>query len=88
MPAPRTSFPFPFLPLIMAIRKTEITITGMSCGHCERSVKDAISELDGIVSTHVSHTAGKAEVEFDDEKNSGEQIIAAVNETGIYKAIA
>lgn len=58
----------------------------MSCGHCERSVKDAISELEGILSVNVSHTSGKAEVDFDDEKVTGDQIVAAINETGIYSA--
>ena len=28
--------------------KTEITITGMTCGHCEMSVTNAIATLEGI----------------------------------------
>lgn len=70
----------------MAIQKTEITVTGMSCGHCERSVKEAIGELDGIVSVNITLATGKTEVEFDDARTSVEQIKNAVNETGIYKA--
>lgn len=70
----------------MPIQKTEITVTGMSCGHCERSVKDAISELDGITGVNITLATGKTEVEFDDAKVSVQQIKNAVNETGIYSA--
>ncbi|WP_341926316.1 heavy-metal-associated domain-containing protein [Nocardioides psychrotolerans] len=38
------------------------TITGMTCGHCEASVREEISELPGVESVEVSHTAGTAVV--------------------------
>lgn len=70
----------------MALQEIEIPVTGMSCGHCERSVKNAITELDGILAVEVSHLTGIATVRFDDTKVTDEQIRAAVNETGIYTA--
>ncbi len=36
------------------------TITGMTCGHCEASVREEVSEIPGVESVEVSHTAGTA----------------------------
>jgi copper chaperone len=58
----------------------------MTCGHCEKSVKNAIAELDGVIETKVNLADGSAEVIFDDSKVSEAQIKSAVNETGIYTA--
>ncbi len=70
----------------MANKTITIKISGMTCGHCEKSVKNAISELDGVMETKVNLSSSNAEVTFDDSKVSESQIKSAVNETGIYKA--
>lgn len=70
----------------MANQTITIKIAGMSCGHCEKAVKHAISELDGVLETKVNLSAANADVTFDDTKVSEAQIKLAVNETGIYKA--
>jgi copper chaperone len=64
-----------------------IKIEGMTCGHCEKTVKNEILKLDGVSEAKVSQSAGIAEVTFDDAKVSEMQIKNAVNETEIYKAI-
>lgn len=70
----------------MAKNTITIKVSGMTCGHCEKSVKSAISELDGVADVNVSLSSGSAQITFDDSKVSESQIKAAVNETGIYKA--
>lgn len=53
--------------------KKTIKINGMMCGHCERKVKDALSEI-GEVET-VSHTDGKAILNTDKDDNTIKKVI-------------
>jgi copper chaperone CopZ len=70
----------------MALTELNLKITGMTCGHCERSVANEIKALDGIASVQVNHQSGTGIVVFNDAMVSISQIIAAVEETGIYHA--
>lgn len=72
----------------MALTELNLKITGMTCGHCERSVANEIKALDGIASVQVNHNSGTGIVVFNDAMVSVSQIIAAVEETGIYHAEA
>lgn len=38
-------------------------VEGMSCGHCEKAVKNALSELEGVKSVLVDLSSKKVEVE-------------------------
>ena len=40
--------------------KKTMTIEGMSCGHCEATVKKALEALEGVTAAEVSHSAGTA----------------------------
>ena len=40
--------------------KKTLTIEGMSCGHCEATVKKALEALEGVTAAEVSHSAGTA----------------------------
>lgn len=42
---------------------TTYQITGMTCGHCEMSVREELGEIDGVTSVTASHEAGSAVVE-------------------------
>ena len=42
-------------------------IEGMMCGHCEATVKKALEDLEGVKEAAVSHEAGTAVVEIDDQ---------------------
>lgn len=72
----------------MALTELNLKITGMTCGHCERSVANEIKALDGIASVQVNHNSGTGIVVFNDAMVSVSQILAAVEETGIYHAEA
>jgi len=54
-------------------------ITGMSCNHCVKSVEEAVKMLPV---ERYDVTIGSLYVEYDSEKVTKEQIIAAVEDVG------
>lgn len=42
---------------------TELTITGMTCHHCELSVQEEVGALEGVSAVVADHNAGTARVE-------------------------
>ncbi len=46
--------------------QTIFKISGMSCEHCERHVREALEEIEGVASAQVSHTENTATVEHAD----------------------
>ena len=67
------------------MEKIEITIEGMTCGHCAMSVTNEIATIEGVTSVRVDHQTGKAHVEA--QGVSDEQLSTAVEEAG-YQATA
>ncbi|MVN85648.1 heavy metal transport/detoxification protein [Deinococcus sp. HMF7620] len=41
---------------------TELSITGMTCGHCERAVREALLAVPGVENAQVNLPAGQATV--------------------------
>ncbi|AZQ77786.1 MAG: heavy-metal-associated domain-containing protein [Flaviflexus sp.] len=64
---------------------TEFDVTGMTCGHCEASVREEVTEIAGVDSVEVSHETGKLVVNAS-APVSDSDVIAAVDEAG-YKAV-
>ncbi|CCE54643.1 MAG: heavy-metal-associated domain-containing protein [Corynebacterium casei] len=60
------------------------TVEGMTCGHCEMSVKEEIGEITGVTGVSADHTTGQVSVEGTDFND--EQVSAAVAEAG-YKLV-
>jgi len=63
--------------------KIEISIEGMTCGHCAMTVTNELATLEGVSNVQVDHAAGKATVEC--EGVSEDQLSAAIEEAG-YQA--
>ena len=61
---------------------TTLKVTGMTCGHCVRSVTDAIGALDGVQSTNVELKDGRATIVFDEARVSPRDIVSAVMDEG------
>lgn len=59
---------------------TTYTVTGMTCGHCELSVKEELSEISGVTDVTADHTTGAVTVTG--EGFSDDQVAAAVAEAG------
>ncbi len=66
----------------MAKEITDITVEGMSCSHCENSVKKAVGALAGVDKVSVDLANKKVTVEFDPEKVTGKQIFDAIEDQG------
>ncbi len=65
---------------------TTLSVSGMTCGGCEKAVTAALVEVPGVVKVgKVCHKAGEATVYYDAEKTTAEALTAAVVDKG-YKA--
>lgn len=64
---------------------TEYTVTGMSCGHCENSVREEIGEIGGVEVVSVSAETGKLVVSSDRPIDDA-AVLAAVDEAGYQAA--
>ncbi|MCB5275873.1 Copper chaperone CopZ [Arthrobacter sp. SO5] len=64
---------------------SEYQVTGMTCGHCETSIREEIGQIAGIQSIDVSAKTGRlvvtSQAELDDAA-----VLAAVSEAG-YGAV-
>ena len=59
-----------------------ITVTGMSCDHCRRSVTEALSKLPGVSGVAVDLASGKASWQGDDSPAALAAAKAAVEAIG------
>ena len=59
--------------------KQTFTVTGMTCGHCEKSVKQAILALDPHAQVSIDRTHNRVEV---DSVEARETIAAVIAEEG------
>lgn len=58
-------------------------VQGMTCGHCERAVSQAVKTLDPQAEVRIDRAAGKVEVQSEQPR---EAIIAAISEEGYATA--
>lgn len=59
-----------------------LKVGGMTCGHCEKRVHDAISKVDGVSKAEVSLNESRATVEYDPKKTNEAEIKSAVLKAG------
>jgi copper chaperone len=60
---------------------TEYAVTGMTCGHCEMSVREELAELAGVSDVSADHTTGRVVV-TSAEPLDRSAVAAAVEEAG------
>lgn len=65
--------------------KATLKIEGLSCGHCVNAVSTILKDTKGVLSYQVS-LPNNAEIEFDENLVSLEQIKKEINDSEIYKA--
>ena len=63
-----------------------LQITGMSCGHCVRTVEEALQSVDGTEVLGVG--VGSAQVRYDPERVSQERLVEVVERKGFGVAAA
>jgi len=56
-----------------------LTVEGMSCGHCERSVEEALEGVAGVEEATADRESASATVEGDADPDA---LVAAVSEAG------
>lgn len=57
------------------------TVSGMTCGHCEASVREELGELPGVTVVEASHQTGRVVVTSDGPLDPA-AVSAAVEEAG------
>lgn len=63
----------------------EFQVTGMSCGHCEASVRGEVSKLAGVENVDLSAASGRLVV-TSAEPLADADVLAAVDEAGYTAA--
>ncbi|WP_164669299.1 copper chaperone CopZ [Virgibacillus doumboii] len=67
--------------------QTTLDVRGMTCGHCESSVKGALQGLEGVQTVEVDLGSGKVDVTYDDTKVTIAAMREAVEDQG-YDVVA
>ena len=63
----------------------EYTVTDMTCGHCEASVRGEVSKIEGVQDVRVSAASGSLTIVASGEL-ADDAVLAAVDEAG-YSAV-
>ncbi|HEX3029291.1 MAG TPA: copper chaperone CopZ [Clostridia bacterium] len=66
----------------MASEVKTLNVEGMSCSHCENSVKKAVGELNGVFSVAVDLKGKRVTIEFDPDKVSVDTIKDTIEDQG------
>ncbi len=66
----------------------KLRVSGMTCGHCQAKVENALKSVTGVYSAIIDLPDGEAEVDFDDDAVTTEQLVAAVAKAGYGAKVA
>ena len=59
-----------------------LEVNGMTCGHCEKAVKGALEELEGVHGIEIHLDAGKVDVKYDEAFVTKEKMKDAIEDQG------
>jgi copper chaperone len=60
--------------MVIAMENLTLSVTGMTCGGCENSVKRALGRIDGVADVTASHVEKRVVVSLDPTKVTAQQI--------------
>lgn len=66
----------------------KLRVTGMTCAHCQAKVERALQQARGVYSAIVELDTGEADIDFDDDSTTTEQLVAAVTQAGYGAKVA
>ena len=69
-------------------KQIELTVRGMSCGHCEMRVSKALSGVEGVREAKASHEKGEAVVTLEPKAEVNVAALVAAVEGAGYEAEA
>ncbi|MEP7234473.1 MAG: heavy-metal-associated domain-containing protein [Ignavibacteriota bacterium] len=64
------------------MRTSNLTVEGMHCNGCVRSVTNALKRVAGVLSADVSLTENSAKVEYDEAETTPDALRKAIQEAG------
>lgn len=64
------------------MQNATLNVKGMSCGHCEKAVRNALMELEGVNTVQVHLSKGKVDVVYDGGKIDLSKMKEAIEEQG------
>ncbi len=67
-------------------REWVFSVTGMTCGGCEKGVRQAVEKLAGVKSATADRVKKEARVTVEGGGASPDQIIAAIQSAGKFQA--
>lgn len=70
------------------MEKSTLKITGMNCGHCVNAVETALNQKEGIANVKVNLKKGLAQVKYDENIHSTDDLIAVVADAGYDAQVA
>lgn len=62
--------------------KVEFTVTGMKCGGCEKTIKQALTDQNGIISVEAKHADNWVGIEYDQAALEEDDVIELIEEAG------
>lgn len=65
---------------------TEYTASGMTCGNCERHIREEVEQIADVIDVQVNRGTGRLSVTTAGAPVSDEAVLAAVDEAG-YLAV-
>ncbi len=66
----------------------KLRVTGMTCGHCQAKVEKALKSLSGVYTAIIDLPDGEAEIDFDDDSVTTDQLIGAITKAGYGAKVA
>jgi len=60
----------------------QISVTGITCGGCEKSIRNALMERTGVNEVNASHETGVVAIDFDDSKVQPAELQQAIEAAG------
>lgn len=66
----------------MSIITKKLNVAGMSCSHCEKAVKSALNELEGVLNTEVYLDEKTVIVEYDEDTVTEKVLAEAIYDVG------
>ncbi|OLD01990.1 MAG: hypothetical protein AUI99_06340 [Gemmatimonadetes bacterium 13_1_40CM_3_69_22] len=66
----------------------KLRVSGMTCEHCQAKVAKALQKTAGVYSAIVDLRAGEAEIDFNDDAVTTEQLVTAVELAGYGAKLA
>ncbi len=64
------------------MERMSLKVIGMTCGHCEEAIKNALMSVDGVASVLIAFHEETVEVEYDPEKANKASLINTIEDQG------